>query len=137
MMASSTGKQQQTTMRDLQRAATDQVQLQKVCEMEDMLEDVKTRTVDASSVGNLNVILGPPLDIDDTAGGSPPPFFLPWVAESFIREDAEESRDRWMDKFVDELEPAEWVIPDAKARWFLECLDAMYEMDPGVWSIWK
>lgn len=88
-------------------------------------------------MGNVNVILGLPLDIDDMAGVSPLPFFLPWVAESFIHEDAEGSRDRWMDKFVDELEPAEWVIPDAKARWSLECLDALHEMDPSVWSIWK
>ena len=132
-MATRTGKQQHMTMRDHQRAATEQAQLQKVCDMAEMLEDMKTRTVDASSLGNLNVVLGSPLNIDDHDLDA---FFLPWISESFIREEGEEYRDQWMDKFVDELEPAEWLIPTTKAQWFVGYLDILYELDPSIWSIW-
>jgi hypothetical protein len=112
-------KREPVTVEDFRRAAIEQDQLQKVCEMADLLDDMTSfsYSLNASSLESLNVVIGQPLNVDDnTTCDSATAFFLPWISDEFIRNDTKESKDRWMDKFVDTIIPAQWVIPDMKSR---------------------
>jgi hypothetical protein len=129
-----------TPLEDLQRAAIEQAQLEKLCRMSEMLDSIETYTVGEQTLSSMDIILGQPLDVDGSGEWDyATSFFLPWVDEDLIREVDEyhDCRDDWMDKYVSDLKPAEWQIPEEKAQWFISCVDCLCELDPGIWDPWE
>jgi hypothetical protein len=129
-----------TPLENLQRAAIEMAELDKLCQMIENLESIRSSTVDETTLNSLDIVLGQPLDVDDSGQWDyATSFFLPWVDQELIREMDEDydSRVCWTDKYVSELKPAEWQIPEEKAQWFIDCLDCLWRLDSGIWDAWE
>ena len=127
------------TPEDLRRAGVEQEQLQQLGRMAEMLQEVKTHTVDASSLEHLNIVLGRPLDVDGkTAPDFSTTFFVPWISEELIQELGMDPacRGYWGDTWQSwsTIKPAEFMIPTLKSSWFDVCLQHLCATDSTIWD---
>jgi hypothetical protein len=139
-MSAKTKKIIPTPLEDLQRAAMEQAQLDKLCRASEILESIRSPTVDEMTLHSMGIVLGQPLDVDGSGRWDfATSFFLPWVDEDLVREVDEyhNCRRGWIDQYAAEYTPVEWKIPASKARWFEKCLYWLCELDSGVWDPWR
>ena len=122
-------------MEDLRRAAVEQEQLHKLCEMKAQLENIDSPVLDQGKLDSLGVIIGHPLDIDGF-WDSGPRFFQPWVPHELLTQAAADCSGTWEGKIVSRYSLAEWSYGHAKAQWFNGCLQYLYEIDTELWEPW-
>jgi hypothetical protein len=107
--------------------------------MKSKLRRRDTCVLDQASLKSLRVIIGHPLDVDNTKGlwDSRTRFFQPWVPIEHLTQVGANRSSSWKDKIVPgEHKIPEWMIGDLKAEWFKGCLEDLYEMDPELWEPW-
>lgn len=103
--------------------------------MKEDLRGYQNCFLDQASLASLGVIMGTPLDVDETMEDfSSTRFFQPWVPDKIISKSSEDEENKWMDRYTPELACSEWQYGDMKTRWFHRCLKKLHSWEPDLWE---